>query len=77
VGRGHSGDQGVKRLLLECTTRHVHRDANKIAHMLAQMALQSRECVAMRLNAPEFVRRQVDVEALEGAGGPQSCNSVG
>jgi hypothetical protein len=65
----------VKRLLPECTTRHVRRDANKIAHMLAQMALQSCECV-MRLNAPVFVCRQVDVEALEGADGPQSCNLV-
>jgi hypothetical protein len=62
----------VKTLL----PHHVRRDANKIAHMLFPKALQSQECVVMRLNAPEFVRRQVDVEALEGAGGPQSCNSV-
>jgi hypothetical protein len=30
----------------------------------------------MRLNAPEFVRRQADVEALEGAGGPQSLTRL-
>jgi hypothetical protein len=69
--------QGVKRLLPECTTRHVRRDANKMAHILAQKALRPQECVVMRLNVPEFVRRRVDVEALEGEGGPQSCNSFG
>jgi hypothetical protein len=43
--------QGVMQLLLECTIRHVRHDANKVAHLLAQRALQSRECVVSLVNA--------------------------
>jgi hypothetical protein len=68
--------QGVMRLLPECTVRHVRCQANQVAHLLAQRALQSRECVVMRLSTPECVRRQVDIEACVGGSDPQVCNSA-
>jgi hypothetical protein len=58
----------VANLLSGCRFNHVRRDANMVAHMLANHALRSQDSAVMRYDMPSLVRSQVEVEA--------ACNSV-
>jgi hypothetical protein len=52
-------------LLPACSFKHIHREANQIAHLLEKKALRNRERVVVRHNMPEEVCRQVEIEAAE------------
>jgi ribonuclease HI len=73
---GISEIQAIGTILPECTFRHIRKDANKVAHSLAQQALSRQGGVVMRHGMPECVRRQVEVEAAEGIGPTIPCNST-
>jgi hypothetical protein len=62
--------RAARNLLPECTMNHIRREANKVAHGLAQRAMSRRECVVMRHAAPDCVRNQLDVEAVQGVDCP-------
>jgi hypothetical protein len=65
----------ASNLLSGCYFNHIHRDANTVAHMLAQHLLRSQECVVMWHNMPDFVRSQVEVEAVRVTVSPEIYNS--
>jgi hypothetical protein len=48
--------KGAMGLLPDCKVSHIQREANEIAHTLAQRANRQQEYVVMRLNNPEFIR---------------------
>jgi hypothetical protein len=54
--------QAVKSLLQDCHVSHIKRDANMVAHRLAQRALRNQECVVMRFSAPVCVNELIVAE---------------
>jgi ribonuclease HI len=69
--------QAVSSLLQEYNVRHIRREANTVAHRLAQEVIKKQQqCVVMRLRAPPWVQDLVRKEApVQGVTDP-SCNSV-
>jgi hypothetical protein len=49
------------QLLPDYKMNHVRKEANEVAHVLAQRALKHHECVVKRFNAPECVHRRLEV----------------
>jgi hypothetical protein len=58
--------QATRNLLSGSTIGHVCREANKVAHELAQRAMKNQVCVVMRLNAPDCVRCQLEEKGSRG-----------
>jgi hypothetical protein len=53
-------------LLPQFQVMHTYREANRIAHELAKMGLQKKECGVLRFSMPEEVRSLVQVEGNSG-----------
>jgi hypothetical protein len=56
----------VAQLLPECRFVHVRREANQVAHELAQLAMRKRQAVVMRFNVPPDIQSLVDRETPTG-----------
>jgi ribonuclease HI len=54
--------KGSSRMLSACKVAHVGRDANQVAHDLAQLAKKKRQCMAMHGNVPLEIRALVDCD---------------
>jgi hypothetical protein len=67
--------RAAKQSLPECSVNHIRRDANGVAHELAQRAIRSHECVVMHSEAPECVHRRIEVEVVQGSTTRSSCNA--
>jgi hypothetical protein len=81
MDQGLTGQGLLRRFRRQGTSSQVapsviRREANKVAHELAQRAMKKQEYVVTRLNAPECIQRQIVIEAAEGVGDPQTCNSL-
>jgi hypothetical protein len=61
-------------MLPGCCFKHISWDANLVAHFLAKHALSSQEWGVMRFDMPDFVRSQVEVEAVRVTGSSEACN---
>jgi hypothetical protein len=68
--------QAAGCLLPACDFKHTHREANQVAHCLAQTALRQQQCVVMLLNAPTGVHALLDRKAPGWALAGNPCNSV-
>jgi hypothetical protein len=44
------------RLLPDCKIEHTRREANQVAHALAQLARSKRQCMLMHLDVPPEIR---------------------
>jgi hypothetical protein len=49
----------ISRLLPDCKVAHVRRDANQVAHGLAQLAKKKRQCMVMHGNVPQEIQAMV------------------
>jgi hypothetical protein len=63
-------------LLPACKFTHVNREANQVAHQLAQRSLRQQECMVMHHNLPEEVRGLVQAEGTGVGRIPAQCNSL-
>jgi hypothetical protein len=65
---------GASSLLSRCRFQQAKRESNVAADTLAQRALNTQECVVLRLDLPGEVRSIIEAEA-EGNGITDPCNS--
>jgi hypothetical protein len=63
-------------LMPQFRVMHVCREANTVAHELAKMGMQKRDCVVMHFSMLGEIRDLVQGEAVKSQGGSQACNSV-
>jgi hypothetical protein len=68
--------KAICSLLPGVNFRHIRREANLVARELSQLARTQRQCVVMRLNAPDSVKGVIEKEAPERVVTETSCNSV-
>jgi hypothetical protein len=67
--------QATCSLLPAYNFRHIRREANQVAHSLAQLAIRQQQCVVMRLNAPTCDQALVESEAPGRGDTATSCYS--
>ncbi|TVU25372.1 hypothetical protein EJB05_27866, partial [Eragrostis curvula] len=67
--------KGTGRLLPEIVFRSVNREANQIAHLLAQQAMRCKEFVVRRFDFPLCVKTLVELESVVGAANPSGSRS--
>jgi hypothetical protein len=58
--------QVVCNLLPDYNVRHIRREANQVAHGLAQEDIRQRQCAVMRFRTPPCVQELVENEAQGG-----------
>jgi ribonuclease HI len=66
----------VKALLPGNQLRHVRREENGVAHWIAKKALRGEECMVLRYDMPDGIRKLVEAEAAGTDNPPIPCNPV-